>query len=441
MAPSTAAVSPREVALERRLDELEQRQRLLEQKLELERSSHDVLAKEPPRVSIGPRGFAIESADGAFQLRIRGLFQADGRAYLANPAISASDTFLIRRAMPILEARLFKIVDLRFMPDFGQGKLVLYDAYIDIHPFSWLRIRGGKFNPGIGLERLQCMANLTFVELGLPNAIVPIRDVGAQLWGEVANGAFLYAFAVFNGVTDGTVGDFDTGDGVDFVGRIFAHPFRPLKISAVENLGIGFAASYGNQNGTPASTNLPSYKSIGQQVFFSYLVDPKPDATNTVVPRGEHYRLAPQFYYYVGPLGLLGEYVYVAQSVQKDTSRAVLSHQAWQIQLSFVLTLDRASYDGVIPKRPFDLKKRHFGALELAGRYNELRVDKAAFPVFADVTKSAYQARSFGVALNWYLTANTRFGINYERSDFKGGSPTGNRNAENVLFGRLQVSF
>ena len=86
----------------------------------------------------------------------------------------------------------------------GMVKVVLYDAYIDLHPWNWLHLRGGKFNLGIGLERFQCMANLTFVELGLPQGLVPIRDVGALLWGEVGDGSLIYGFGVVNAVTGAT---------------------------------------------------------------------------------------------------------------------------------------------------------------------------------------------------------------------------------------------
>jgi len=64
-----------------------------------------------------------------------------------------------------------------------------------------------------------------------------------------------------------------------------------------------------------------------------------------------------------------------------------------------VLTGEEASYKGVKPKRPFDLKNGAWGAFELAARYSQLHVDGDAFPVFADLTKAAKEAlRRFQIA-------------------------------------------
>jgi len=189
-----------------------------------------------------------------------------------------------------------------------------------------------------------------------------------------------------------------------------------------------------------ARWHLPTLKSPGQFNFFTYLADAtKPDGT--ALAGGTRYRISPQLYWYIDRVGLMAEYVRSAQDVKKGTEVRTVGNQAWQVSLSVLLTKDKASYDGVKPNKPFDYEFKGAGAWELAARYEEITIDDTAFPLFADDSKSARQARGFGVALNWYLNQNARLAINYEHTNFTGGAVKGDRAPEDALLGRLQVSF
>ena len=74
---------------------------------------------------------------------------------------------------------------------------------------------------------------MLFVERGLPTNLVPNRDVGAQIHGDLFDGAFTYAFGAFNGVVDGGSGDLDNNDSKEFAGRLFGFPFKASSIEAV----------------------------------------------------------------------------------------------------------------------------------------------------------------------------------------------------------------
>jgi phosphate-selective porin OprO/OprP len=124
---------------------------------------------------------------------------------------------------------------------------------------------------------------------------------------------------------------------------------------------------------------------------------------------------------------------------------------------TFVLTGEDASYNGVIPRHPFNPRVHDWGALELLARFGALNVDPDAFgknPTaagvrFADPTKSAQNAREWGVGLNWYLNRNLKFVLDYDRTWFSGGAGSEtataytivNREAEQVLIGRVQFTF
>ena len=449
----TTAVEQRLAAQEARLREQEarlheQEARLKDQDARLQAQEKRSQARDETLrqriLGLGPDGFIFGTRDSGFQLRIRGVVQADGRAYFATANNQPlPDQFLIRRARPILEGTIGDFVDFRILPEFGQGNFQLLDAYIDLRPWKWLALRGGKYKTPFGLERLQQEQFLLFVERGLPQNLVPDRDIGASLHGDVGGGMLLYEAGVFNGTVDGGNVDGDTNDGKDWVFRLFSRPFARLRSDAIRNLGIGFAATYGKQRGTIAATGLPQLKTTGQNTFFSYLLDPS-GVKPSIVALGDRYRFSPQLDYYVGPVGLLAEYVYSATTVTPYLSgvETRLANQAWQVQASVVVTGEHASYEGVQPRRPFNIRQRQFGALELAARYGELRVDAATFPAFADPNKSARAALEWAGEANWHFTRLVKFAMLFARTTFKGGAAGGgDRAPENALIGRLQIAF
>jgi phosphate-selective porin OprO/OprP len=187
------------------------------------------------------------------------------------------------------------------------------------------------------------------------------------------------------------------------------------------------------------TTGLSSFRSEGQQTFFTWLNDTK---TNTLaVAEGRRWRLAPQLYYYVGPVSLLAEYVYTSTDVTTGANSATIANQAWEVELGFIITLEHPTFEGVRPRRPFSIKQRQLGAFEIAARVDQLLVSDAAFPDFADPTRSARRATGWALQLNWYFTANARFGLYFARTVYRGGAGLGNRASEDALFGRVQVAF
>jgi phosphate-selective porin OprO/OprP len=243
-------------------------------------------------------------------------------------------------------------------------------------------------------------------------------------------------------VPDLANGGDDLSDAKDFVGRVFAQPF---KAGALRGLGVGFAASTGLERGSPAATGLPSYRTPGQQTFFRYNTSSTTPASN-VFANGTRRRLSPQGYYYTGPLGLLGEYVISRNEVTRAATTVELEHTAWQAAGSFFLTGEKAGFRSPAPKKPFDLKEGGWGALEVVGRYGELSLDDATFPTYATATASAQKARAWGVGLNWHFTRAVKIAVNYERTTFAGGAADASgaiadRQPENAVITRFQTSF
>ncbi len=436
-----------------RLDDIDQRTRILERQQELAREAAAV-AQPPPRPSpifqADENGFSISSPDRQYQVRFKGLLQLDGRRFFTSDStLQNSDTFILRRVRPTLDGTLLGLVDFRFVPDFGNNTVALLDAYIDTHPRPWLRLRAGKFKEPLGLERLAADQDLSFVERALDSNLTPQREVGLELWGDIGSGLVRYEAGVFNGNADNAITDVDSDHAKSFEGRIFVQPFNPDSLSFLGRLGLGIAASTGNEKGvsTLSAPNpwMGTFKSGGQQTIASYLVSTT-DTTQTVVAYGRHTRINPQLYYYDGPFGLMAEWVREHQQVAELTTTATTfgtgayNNSAGHIEIGGALGGD-LTYEGIKPHKPLDLAAGTYGALELALRYNWLNIDPAAFPTGMDPTKSVNKAKALGVALNWQLSRNIKASGDYEQTEFTGGAKVGNRPTEKILLGRYQVAF
>lgn len=421
-----------------KVEELEQKIRILERKDEIAAEETAAKAKTTPSLSAGTSGFSLTSADKNFVLKLRGYVQADARFFPGDRNRgTVNDTFLLRRVRPILEGTVYEKYDFRLMTDFGQNTASgssaanqgqLQDAYVTARLYPEFQIQVGKFKEPVGLERLQSGANMLFIERGFPTQLAPNRDVGIQLQGDLLDGRLSYQAGVFNGVADGGSGDADAGDtDKDLAARLFAHPFKNSDHDWLRGLGLGVSGTLGNQD-----LALRTYTTPGQQRFFSY-------AAGTAAA-GEHQRVSPQGYYYHGPFGLFGEYIISSQKVRNAAATRRLTHTAWQLAASYFVTGEDNSFKAVTPRENFSLGGG-WGALELTARVGGLDVDNNAFPTFAAAATSASEAFAYGVGANWHLNRNIKLTLNYERTDFKGGTTAYLADGEHVLATRVQFSF
>jgi len=440
------------------LPELNQQIRILERKNELAAEAADAKAKETPKLTVGQGGFSFASADTNFVFKLRGLIQLDSRTFFGdNNLLQGNDSFLLRRARPIIEGTVFRDFDFQFVPDFAGSATTIFDANLNYRLRPEFQLKFGKFKSPIGFEQLQSDATLPFNERSLASALVPTRVVGVQLWGDIADGVASYAVGVFNGTGDNRNANAnDFGDDKELAVRIFVQPFKQREDSALQGIGFGLGGSYsrvkGNTLGLPNTTGgtLPGYATDGQQQFFAY--NP---ITGTVFADGNHWRLAPQASYLEGPFGLLGEYTISNQEVVNGTTlaRAALEHTAWQVSAQWVLTGEAASFAGITPLRPFDFKAGRWGAWQLVARYGQLNIDDNTFGSFANPLTSANSATAWGLGLNWWLNKNVRVLASYSHTTFGGGGsfntadpksvPQGivTQKDEDVLFTRVQISF
>ena len=424
-----------------------------------------------PQIFAGPGGFSFQSPDGADQIRFHGEFDFDGRFYDDNLTPDGSrSTWLLRRARPIIEGTFGNLFDFRFNPDFAGGKTVIQDAFVAARFNPLFVVTAGKFKEPFGLERLQFSPNNRFIELGLPSDLVPNRDLGLQVSGTFAfaSGTLTYQVGYFDGVADGVSTDvnatpeIDNNDKKDWVARLFAQPFLKTDFAALRGLGAGAAVSYTNQVGSAANTLLPTYRTETQRNFFTYYTattaSGSPSANGTTIADGERLRISPQAYYYFKSFGLLSEYVDETQEVSRTLGsgatalkrHARLKPDSWQVVATYLVTGDDATFGTVVPKRPFAIGQPGWGALELAARVSALKLDPATFTDlkgvanswFADPSSQAGKATAWSIGVNWYLTQNVEWVVDYTTTRFDGGAKNGNDRAdESAFFTQFQVAF
>ena len=425
----------------------------------------DTAEKSPtkplPQISAGADGFSFRSADTNFVLTMHGVIQLDSRTFFdPNLYTQGEDGFLLRRARPILAGTVFRDYDFLLVPDFGGSSVQLFDASLNSRFAPWFQLKAGKFKGPVGLEQLQTDAAAPFNERSLASDLVPMRDVGIQLGGDVELGKSLltWALGAYDSDGDGRLSaNSPSSNDIEFGGRLFWQPFKNDSDSMLRGLGFGAGGSYcdvsSNSAALPANTGgtLPGYWTTGQQQFFAYnpLLGP-------VVADGPHWRISPEAYYYVGPFGVQAEYIISDQRVQNTFSgrSAALKNTAWQVTAQWMITGEDASFNAITPARPFDLHAGGWGAWQLVARFSELNLDPNAFKGFADAATSAQSATEWSAGLNWWLNANVRWLVGFSHTTFQGGGgvnaaipstttapATVTAQAENVLFTRIQLAF
>ena len=381
----------------------------------------------PPVTVTFNNGLVIVTPDGANQFQIGTLIELDGRFGLDDPLHEVGDTFAMRRVRPIFQGRAAKYFEFRVMPDFGNGQTVLFDAYFDVRFSRTFRVRIGKDKTPLGLEQLYSDYALLLPERTLVTNLVPNRDVGVQIQGDIGGGVLSYIGGVFNGIPDGTNGDVDADTHKDLAGRLTARPFTRTKHAVVRGFGVAVGATTGNESGP-----LPSYRSTGQQTFFSYAPGAIADGTRT--------RVSPSVFYFYKSFGAFAEYAHNTQAVRNATTSADLTHTAWEVTASYVLTGEPTSERAVIPANPFDPAQHRWGAVQIVARYSRINLDPVAFTAGLASSTSNRTADATGLAATLYANAYVKYVLSFERTVFD-DSAQARRPPEHALVFRLQLNL
>jgi phosphate-selective porin OprO/OprP len=427
-------------ALRAQVQALEQQLKVLSRQIEIKEEAA-AAAPAAPKLSITDKGFTVASADNANSFKIRGLVQLDSRLFFDDGGGVQNNAFILRRARLISEGTFDKNYSFQLVPEFGGSSVSILDANFTVALDPSLVFKFGKFKSPVGLELLQSDSWTFFNERSLVTNLVPNRDIGVQASGDVLDGTLNYALAVLGGVGDGgSTNNADFDNEKDVVARLFASPFKNDSGSFVQGLSFGVSGSVGREK--TASGRTAGYKTDGQQTFFAF--------NAATVNDGQTWRISPQADYRNGSFGAIGEYVVSAVNVRPSATgvKKELQNKGWQIAAGYVLTGEDSSFTGVTPRTNFDWKAGTWGAFEVTARVADLRVDDAAFPLYASAASNADKADSVGLGLNWYLSKVVAFKLDYYQTSFgfNSAAPAVSasqilRQDEKVFISRFQVSF
>ena len=396
-------------------------------------------------------GFIIKSVDNVHQLRLTGQIQADYRAYPQRGDTTDIDGFLLRRARLGIEATLFDHYEFRFLPDWGIGKQVIQDGYLNIHYWDELQFQVGKFKQPVSYEQQILDRFVPTLERSIIDQIVPARDEGLMIHGQKLLGhQFDYAFGLFNGTING---DGDTNKLRDFAAAVAWRPFNKTSVPDVfHGLQLGISGSIGKEQEPMNPNTLRTPANIPWLAFAS-----------TVRADGLRTRWTPDVSYFYHSFGFAAQYIRMDQEMRSGivtTAKGVTTldptvnvpFKGYYFLATYLLTGEqRTTYsEAVSPLRPFDPLHpfRSPGAWELAARTSRLQVGDQIFAPgnlrLVNPLGNSSAATELTVGFNWYFNSSVRMQFNWEHAWFDSPltlGPNAIFRQTNSLQTRFQIIF
>ena len=357
---------------------------------------------------------------------IGGYLQADGR-WISGPAPRAPDGLLLRRARLIVDASTTGGWLLRLQPDFGQGRVLVQDAFVGQAGRRHV-LRLGRFRPAFGTERMQSSATLLAPERGIVNSLMPSRMVGIQLaathgtW-QLAIGGFRTPIGPEAASVD-TDGDVEAvaGSGHDLLVRV-ARTHR----WAGGEVEVQSGVLAGSEQGTLEAPAVPRLLSVAQQPIATFRADGT--RAGTVRAAGTRARVS---------TGLL---VTTSQSVAALEGAWFMQRVAYGDVIGTptvgagTLRVAR-TWNGVRQRTQEIRPTSRRGAIDLGVRAGAMRVWEPG-PATLLSRGSSARVRTAGVAVSWLPTPLTRLTLAYDITTRRGS----NAPTEHALLARWQQGF
>lgn len=320
----------------------------------------------------------------------RAKFQTDFRRF-SPERDPKKDTFDLKRARFGIQGTFLKYFEYEVEREFRKTDSPWKDVMVNLNWTGEVQVRAGKFKVPFSREQMTGAGNLDFVfRSRIADQIAPGRQSGLMIHGRLFSRALAYEAGTFR--KDGEIADFRGARTV--AARVTSRPLRPLRApSLVRNLEIGAAAT-----STRIAEGLNSLQ--GRTVAGDLLFGP-------MYVKGRRIRLGAEIQWMPGPFSVQGEFVDVHEDREGQGVRGNdlpdLVSRGWHLSGSWAITGEDKS-DGINPKGEFP---RGRGAIEVAARYEQLRLGSAEHPGRAfrterspNILGSSDRVWTFGV--NWY---------------------------------------
>jgi hypothetical protein len=389
------------------------------------------------------RGFRYTSADGSVELHAGGVYAGE---YVDFDSRNQSDSRLrtaIFRA--IIEGTVDESFSFRIVPDLlgKDTRFNLDEAWIAYEFDPRFEAQAGLIHIPMGFESWFLEEELSLIGYAFPGYIDRRTDLGLALSGEFGNGGLTWHFAYGLGQGFDIRGDKQEDDQVTAQVAVFPllwgrDPEDPEPPAWWEGFFAGIGYSYTDDYNGTLHVDTPLGTSLFNVGRF------EADDSGFL-----HWTVGID----AGPVRLAAERVDGGYSdVQGTLGEDFDDVSSWQASFNWMITGERyatranrqISPRQEFPARPLfgDTDEKGFGAVEFSVRYSNFDIDRNFFDFgFTSDTQSSQEARTFSTAVNWYPSANFRFGFEYVRiiADDDPGSLGGQGRGNNwVLRGQYQ---
>ncbi len=418
-------------------------------------------------------GIKWESTDKKNSFTLGGRIQLDYRNFGGEDALLA-DTFDIRRAYLTAQGKFWDYYTFDLTGDFaglsGSNSIsttttcsadpctganitsttatnLRQTSHLDVAWFNvgwWqsAQFRFGQFKMPMSLEEQTSSRFIDFQERSMMNAYVPAKERGAMLHGTPTPGLF-YGLAVSTGEGKNNNENNTSVDGTDYIARVGVNV---AEFVGHKNAVYHLAGAY--STGTIATSAVPNGRTEGRGInFFSSAAFTGVDVDRT--------RAGLEAAFAYGPVKLQGEYLKANYSGRStagvDFDREI---DVWYAGVNWLITGEtyaesyrNGAFGRIRPKANFSPKGAGWGAWELGLRYTNF--DAGDFnntnPAGTGVLSSSAtnKAQAYTLGMKWMPTPNTRFLLNYVKTDFDTTVTSNSKKAddEKAITFRAQFDF
>ena len=359
------------------------------------------------------------------------LVEVDGAAYRTTGNLDLPDDIGLRRARLIAQGECILVLPVSYKIEIGYipHKFNLNQAWLESGHIDYIGyIKGGVFQPPMGLDLITSSRDLTFMEpASVLQALAPANEAGIRIGQPVLHQRATWALGIFGGgVVDTEYGNASQHYG-NLIGRLTwlaIDHLAPERPEENEYLHLGLSA-----NVQYSTTSTVRYRSRPESYLATHLID-----TGNIDASGSG-EVAAEAAYVRGPFTLQGEFI---DSGVRQNNGDVVNFYGFYANASWYLTGESRPYDRVngtfsrlIPRRNFDFGRGGaWGAVELGARVS-----------YTDLDNGDVHGGRMGLLmgeLNWYLHSHVRWMFNAGGGRVSGGVHDGDL----VLFQtRIGIDF
>lgn len=350
---------------------------------------------------------------GDFTFHPRGMIELDYAAYDERAGgYRYNDGTDIRRGRFGFDGTFFKQFRYRIDAEYVKNSVNLLDAYIQYAPNAKWLLTVGQHKAPYGLEGNTSDAFNTFLERGMANtafgAVGAERRVGASVGYADAH---LTATIGLFGAGEAVQRDATTpGETRGVNGRVTWEPIsEPGKVLHVG--ASGYHVSHFAANTIANLGDRPNSRVDGGRIESISINGTAPvGGPETGAKAATFYGAEAAAVY--GPFSVQGEYNHL--SIDRFGSASTINVDGFYVFGSVFLTGESRAFKGgtvdrLKPRANFDPAKGHWGAVELAVRYDQLDLTDLGF------SPLSHKAHTLTGAANWYLNPNLKLMFNYIR--------------------------